>query len=375
MRPKPGSRIVPDISVQGFVSCELKEVSLHKALEIVLASGNFGYKEMDGYILVGTIDPESPTFRRLSDTQTVLLNYAKPTEVLASLGATYGKYATANDQNRSISITAPLDLLDHITANIVALDRAPRQVTLEARIVVIEKEDLENIGVTWDMPSASVGGFWNESLYGLDMPWGLQVGYTPDRDFTSALLLSLNLLTSNQQAYIVSNPKVMAQDGKEAEIKVTTEEYFEIVRTTGVYVESDLETIETGTILKIVPTIAGNDDITLTMATEVSDVVARGADGLPIITRRTASSTIRVKDGGTAVVAGLIDSSHTRILQGVPGYKDLPVIGHLFKNAENNNSSKQIAVFITPRLLDKCKPKYADAYDGIQGGQDITCRA
>jgi len=238
------------------------------------------------------------------------------------------------------------------------VDVAQRQVMLEARIVVVENVNLLNLGTQWTWPTLTAGAFSNSELHGRQQPaagpswpWGIQLGYTPGKEFTEALLLTLNLLSQNNQATVIANPQVMAQSGETAEIGVKTEEYFEIL-TQGIYTRSELEKIEAGTMLEITPTIAANGEITLVISTEVSDVVARGKNNLPVVTRRTTSGTVRVQDGGTVVVAGLMHNQTRTDHQEVPGIGGVPVLGRLFRNDTRRRLSRQLLVFVTPRLLE-----------------------
>ncbi|GAI19494.1 unnamed protein product, partial [marine sediment metagenome] len=135
------------------------------------------------------------------------------------------------------------------------------------------------------------------------------------------------------------------------EIKVATEEYFKITEPSAYYTRFELETIETGTTLTITPRIGDNNEITLEMSTEVSDVIARGEDNLPIVTRRTTKNTVRIEDGGTAVVAGLMDSRTQLQKSRAPGFAEIPIFGELFRNTSRLKSSRQVAVFVTARLI------------------------
>ena len=350
MATQTGVTIVPDLSVQGIVTCELNNVPLHKALDIVLASGNFLYRIMDGYILVGSLDPKSPSFLKMSDVQTITLNYIKPSDAVKGLHESFREFAMPNDQSNAVTIVAPEPILKQIVNTLCELDVSPQQIMMEARVVIMEIRDMLNLGVQWDWPIVRAGTYSNDNPDGPNWPWGIQIGYTPGREFTFSLNMTLNLLEQNNEAVILSNSQVMAQDGKEAEIKVTTEEYFEIL-TSGLIVESNLEVIEVGTILHIIPQITRDGHITLNMQAEVSDVVARGENNLPVVTRRQTMSTVRVQDGGTAVVAGLIDNRSAILKESVPGAGKLPVLGHLFRNADTFESIRQLLVFITPRLV------------------------
>jgi general secretion pathway protein D len=211
--------------------------------------------------------------------------------------------------------------------------------------------------------------------FGGKTPWGLQIGYTPDEDFTNSLNIALNLLTQNEEATIVANPQVLAQDGKMAEITVMTEEYYmmtaDIAGAYG-YARSELEKVESGTKLTITPHLGDNNDITLELAIEVSNSIPRASEsGLPRVTRRTATNTVRVKDGGTVALAGLTENRTLTDKQRVPGLSKLPLIGGLFKNTKDVNASREIAVFVTAHII----PEPGQSVEFIETSTRTTTRA
>jgi type II secretory pathway component HofQ len=354
-----GTIIVPDLSVQGLVTAELKEVTLEMALRIVLAPGGYYHKQMDGFILVTSIDPEMPTFRSICDTRLVKLNHAQADDVLKLIPTCYFKFVKVDGKSNMVSISAPPPIVEGIMDFLKQVDQLPRQIMLDAIVVVMENGKLSEMGMQWDWPMAHAGIFSSDENHGSGIdgnnwPWGMQFGYTPGREFTNSLVTSLNLLAQNDQATVIASPQIVAMEGKEAEINVGTEEYFEIL-TEGYYQNSQLEKIEAGTILKIIPNISSDGAITLQLEAEVSDVVARGENNLPVVTRRKAKSTVRVEDGGTAVVAGLLDNRSRVNQERVPGLGRIPLAGRAFRNDAENHSSRQVAIFITPRLLNDGK--------------------
>jgi len=356
-----GVIIVPDVSVRGIVTCELKDVPVEKALEIVLAGTGFVVKKTPDYYLVCSASLESPSFPLIAETRVVKLNYVKAAAAAKLFSPSFRDYVRADDETNAVCITAPPALAERLAKDVKLIDQPPEHVMLEARIVVLEQTDLLNMGIQWSWPVIHMGAFSDDQYHGggklqPDWPWGIRIGYTPGREFTNSLVLTLNLLGQNDEATIIASPQVMAQDGKEAEIKVSREEYFEIV-TEGYYTRSQLEKIETGTILKITPRIGEAGDITLRMTTEVSDVVARGEANLPVVTRRTAGSTVRIEDGGTAVVAGLMDRRSATNKVWVPGVGKLPVVGALFRNDAGQDASRQVAVFVTASLIGRSRPR------------------
>ena len=364
MSLQSGVPILADTSVIGLVTCDLKDLPVRDALKVVLAVGDFTFREMDGFILVGTADVANPTFFKFCDTKVIRLQNINAKEAVAMLPQSLVKMATFNEASNSVIVAAPPEKLGVIEGILKECDQAPGQVVLDVRFVVMETGDLQDVGIQWEWPAAQTGTYSNSELHGSlkppgnpEWPWGIQLGYTPGKEFTEALAARLNLLVQNEQATIVSNPQVMAQDGKESEVSVTTEEYFEIL-TQGFYTQSELEKIEVGTKLKITPKLDAGGGITLQMDTEVSDVISRGQGNLPVVTRRKSVNTVRVQDGGTVVVAGLSDNRTRLNEQRVPGIGNAPLVGRAFRNSGGGQTTRQVLIFVTPRLLQEELPVY-----------------
>jgi type II secretory pathway component GspD/PulD (secretin) len=362
-----GVIIIPDETVGGTVTAVLEGVPLDTALDIVLAGSPYVVKKTPYYYLVASSKVDDPAFATVSETRRVKLNYIASNVAVQLLSTAFRSYIQAEIGTNTVVVTAPARLMDRILSDLKEMDRAPRHVMLDARIVVMEKSNLLNLGIEWGWPKISAGVFGSDFFGGGntdlqfhgDWPWGVQIGYTTDATFTNSLTMTLNLLNQNGEADIVSSPQVLAQDGRQAQLNVMNEEYYYLSapeRTGGFYTEAELKQIDAGTRLEITPHIGDNNDITLDIVTEVSDVVARGQQtdqALPLVTvsRRRANNTVRIKDGGTVAIAGLTENKTIKTNKRVPGISRVPVIGELFKNNANQQSSKEIAVFITARLV------------------------
>lgn len=285
----------------------------------------------------------------LHRTHLVKLENATAETTLALLPKPVQPFVQADKVTNTIAISAPDVMVPQIMADIRTIDTPRQHILLDARVVALERADLLDFGGQWKMPTISAGTVIGDAV---KWPWEMRIGYTPDRQFTDALSLTLNLLSQNNEATIISSPQVLAQDGKEADIHVTNEEYFPITSTVGnTTVQNTLEKIETGTILKITPQVGNNGDINLDMDIEVSDVVARGEQNLPVVIRRTAHSTVQLHNGGTAAVAGLLDTRSQRGDKGIPGAQDLPLLGRAFRTQTLDHQARQVAVFITATIV------------------------
>lgn len=283
-------------------------------------------------------------------TRIVKLNHSKAPSALNLLPPALAAFVRADEESNTLAVSAPPHVLDGILKDIATIDVPRRHIMLDARVVVLERGDLLDFGADWKLPQLSAGAALGDNIL---FPWELQIGYSATREFTNALSLTLNLLTQNDEATIIASPQVLAQDGKESEIKVTTEEYFQITADAGTFIRADLEKIETGTILRITPQVGPRGELTLNMNIEVSDVVSRGERNLPVVSRRTARSTVQIQSGGTAAIAGLVDSRAQFGRAGIPGASTVPILGQGFRTDTLRHSARQVAVFVTATLTDE----------------------
>jgi type II secretory pathway component GspD/PulD (secretin) len=287
-----------------------------------------------------------PTIHR---THIVKLNHTSAEAVLAMLPTALQDYVRADAESSTLAISVPESMLAGVMADVRAIDVPRKHVMLDARVVVLERSDLLDFGGQWNWPTLSAGTVVSDAV---SWPWEMRIGYTPGREFTEALSLTLRMLTANEEGTIIASPQVMAQDGREAEIRVTTEEWFQITSDVGTFLRADLREIETGTILGITPRIGPNGDLTLDLNIEVSDVVSRGQSNLPVVSRRTARSTVQIESGGTAAVAGLVDTRSQVGMEGAPGLASIPLLGHAFRTDMLNHRARQVAVFVTATVVD-----------------------
>ncbi|MDH7600149.1 MAG: secretin and TonB N-terminal domain-containing protein [Sedimentisphaerales bacterium] len=360
--------IVPDPEVAGTVSANIPGVPLEQALDIVLAGTGFSWKKTKHYYLVTSSKVVSPGFLQGSESRVVKLNYIDANEAVRMLSPALAPYVAAQTRGRMVLVTAPASLMDRVVEDLTKLDRRPRQVMLESKVVALEQGNLLNLGVEWAWPQARMGAFANQMRnatidvadFSGKIAWGIQMGYSPDATFTNALEMKLNLLAENGKAQIMTNPQIFAQDSKPAEIRVVTEQYFfmtppfqqQATITGFLSTWGELQTVESGTILTVTPHIGDNNEIMMEVAVELSDTIPRGrGSDLPVVTRRRTTNTVLIKDGGTVAIAGLTEDNRRTKEKKVPGLGDIPIIGGLFTSTEDDKNRREIAVFITARLV------------------------
>lgn len=295
-------------------------------------------------------------------TRRIRLNYTDPNHVRQLLSPTLASYvqseprnpADANAPGRTLLVQATGPLADQIVAEIKRIDHPKKQVVLDARVVALEKGNLLNLGVEWNWTAVQNGAANMTGTTAADSPYGVQFGYTPDWTFTNSLLRALNLLEENNQADTIAKPQVVAQDGGWAEMKVIQKQWY---MATGPAQDlpstpSESQKVETGTVLRFLPHIADNNEITLQMALELSDSMpqSRGSDS-PVVTRRVAKNSITIRDGGTVAVAGLTTNPSPGKVKPVPVLSSIPFVGEIFKDRDNGKTGRDVVVFVTARLV------------------------
>lgn len=354
-----GISIVPAPEVSGFVTADLTDVPFEKALETILAGTGYVFADMGGYFIVAAPSPDGAAAWQINKTQLYALNYLNAQAAHSMLPLQYKAYTSLNPDGHSLCIIAPQQIINEVTKTLAILDVPARQIMLEARIVTMQTSGGKRIGMEYNWPGMAAGGLTAGTTFMKDFTWVAVAGLTPAEELSNALKVDMDFMITNDEASSVANPRVLASEGKEALISVMTEEYFKIL-TEDYYQRSTLEKVETGILLKIVPRIGANDEITLDIQTEVSDVISRGDDDLPVITRRKTTSKALVPNMGTVIISGLEDH-HERInTKKIPILGYIPLLGKLFSFDQSLKQDSQVVVFITPHIMDATAPNLKD---------------
>lgn len=246
-------------------------------------------------------------------TRVLRLNHTTAQKAKELLPREYQQYVQAEDRDDSdadepghiLMITAPAAVADAIQERVAELDKLPRQVLLDVRVVEMKRASLLNLGVEWSLPPLQTGGFYD----GGDWTKAISIGYSADSTSKSSLLAALNQLETTGQGEIVTNPQIVALDGGTAQLRSIREEWF-LMSDPSTFLPPELQNIESGTIVTMTPHFGDDNDITLDIAVEVSESLGRGrAPDLPIVTRRQAKNKVTIMNGGTVAVAGLTAKS------------------------------------------------------------------
>ena len=104
--------------------------------------------------------------------------------------------------------------------------------------------------------------------------------------------------------------------------------------------------------MKVTPRVNGMDEVTLDLDTEFKVVSGQSLNGIPIISGRKLATKVRLHEGESAVVAGLLTSSEARSVSGIVGLSEVPVLGELFRQTNKSQKTSEVLVVIRPTLLN-----------------------
>jgi len=341
--------ILTDETVEGYVTIDLKDVPLEKALEMILAPGGYTYVWREDYYLVGSPSPLNPAFQKLSKTEEIQLNHIEAGSVSRLLSDFFRPYVKVDTERNVLLVSGPSEVIARIKEDVEKIDQPRRQVIIEALVTEVSKEKGKEFGVDWGwnwIPSQIAP---ESQIEGIGVT-NLQIGYTSM--VVGQIFTSLKALVREGKAEIKATPKIFALDGEEAEINVDREEYYVILAGPPEAPYRRFETITVGVNLRILPRIAGEDEVIMSITPQVSDVIQRGETEFPVVSRRRVQTTVRVKDGQTVIIGGLLQNIRRHLISGVPFLRKIPIIGLLFSNETTSEHETELIIFITPRIVD-----------------------
>jgi len=169
-------------------------------------------------------------------------------------------------------------------------------------------------------------------------------------------LISAQLRAQNGDSNVLANPRVRVRNRQTAKIMIGDKvPVITVTNTANVGTSESVSYLDVGLKLDIEPTISLDDDVSMKLSLEVSNIVdtitrASGTQTYRLGTRNT-STVLRVRDGETSVLAGLIQKSDSRSNTGVPVLNELPLVSKLFGNSQDSNSKTEIILLITPHII------------------------
>lgn len=337
---------------KGYFLVEENGVLKVKKVEIIKEEEQFtevvGLKNVDGVNIIKILD------------DVVNKKYInKPTKPFVSLDL----------ESNSLVVMASKDELKQIKDLIQELDKEKAQVYVQAKIIEVNNELVNKIGISYGIISTSarsdginaissnLNGGSNAIKEAVDT-LGIRMS---DVNIKSGLALgaSLNLLQQNGALDIVSEPSILAIDNKESSIYVGEKISVEIssTLTDGGLQRTNYEREDIGLTLKVKPRISSDTKLTLEINTLLEGIKSTSvsAGQNPDTLKKEIKTAAILNNGESVIIGGLIENKNEIIEQKVPVLGDIPLFGELFKNDSKMNKKNNLVIIVTPYMIPKSK--------------------
>jgi len=248
-------------------------------------------------------------------------------------------------RQNEIVIKGTKEELDSVETMIAGLDKRAPQIMIEAKIVEISLVDEKDLGIKWT--SGSTTDDAGNPIEGQITIGELTLGGSFER--SGLIEATLKALQTKGKTNILSNPKVLTLDGKEASIE--TGKQIPIIRTDADGATS-VEYKKVGLTLTITPYLSTDKSITMDTYITINSLGAEVYQGYPVINSREEKVIIRTNLDETVVIGGLITSEEIKNTTKIPLLGNIPIFGELFKFTNTKNEKTEIVILITAHLLD-----------------------
>lgn len=346
------------------LTIDLRSSTLEDALKSVSDSTQTFYRVTGARSVL--IIPDTPTKRREYEEEVVRTFYLSN----ADLKETMDLLRMVLDARRVSPVTAMnaitvKDTPERITAAsrvISAIDKARPEVIIDVELLEVDRTRLQEYGLQIASPTGSTVSPGIDGSASVN-PTNLTLRTLRNLTQSDVLLANLpalyyRLLKSDTNTRTLANPQLRTSEGMPAQarfgeripVPVTT---FAPIATGGTAQQpiTSFNYENIGVNIDITPRTHHDDDVTLTLKVAVQSISGTGFGGLPTFGNREISTVIRLKDGETNMLAGLIRDDERKVLDGIPGLSDLPVIGRVFAHSRMETNQTDIILTLTPHIV------------------------
>jgi general secretion pathway protein D len=339
-----------DVRADNRVSVFLHDVTLDEALRVVLSTQQLDRKMLNATTML--VYPDTAAKQQEHQELVTRSFYLTNTDTkqAQALIKTMAKTRDifVDDRLNLIVVRDTPEVVRLIERLIASLDLPEPEVTLEVQVMEIGTSLLDSLGLQWpDTVQFGVPNFSGQIT-------------NKDRSQLTASILNPALvatLTGNTGATnLIANPKLRARNHEKAKVQIgerlpvfTSSAVANVGSTTAV------SYVDTGLLLEVEPSVQLNNDVVIKVNLDVTNLIGQvsGPQGSIAyrVGTRNATTSLRLHDGETQILAGLINDEDSKSIQGIPGASDLPVLGRLFGVHTDTRNKTEIVLLITPRVV------------------------
>ncbi len=352
-----------DVKSDSKTTIFVQEVPIEEAIDLVLDQNTLARQILSSNMVL--IYPNTPAKQKDYEEQivhTFYLTNAVPKDVESMLKSMLGAKTLFIDERTSVVVMRDTPDAVRMAEKLVAsIDVPEPEVLIEVEVLEIARSKLLNLGITppssFTASASSVAG--TAATGGAS---GLVLSdlshQNADTIKVSSVSLTANALQTVGNTNTLASPRIRARNKEKAKIligsRVPVITSSTALLTSGTASSSSVQYLDVGLTLEVQPTVYLDGDVSIKVGLEVSSitntVVVQGTQAYTIGTRN-ANTLLRLKDGETQILAGLIQDSDTRNAAGIPGLSQIPVVGRLFGSHNSDREKSEIVLSITPHII------------------------
>ncbi|MNJ92473.1 Type IV pilus biogenesis and competence protein PilQ precursor [compost metagenome] len=375
-----GVNMVISEDVRGNISLKLRQVPWDQALVVIMRAKKLGYVRQGNVLRIAPLTDlkaEEDDANKLIAARKNLeplkvrmfpISYAKVDELEKKIKDFLGERgkAVGDVRTNALVVTDIQENLDRVAKLIVSLDTQPPQVLIEGKIVEASEDFTRKIGVSWAAsgapvqlsktargplnmtPSLNINPGAGSGSTGMN--FGLNIGTL---DVLGNLTAALALSETESLVKVISSPRIVTMTNEKADINQTTEVPIRQVTVNNGVTQTTYQFKPLVLKLEVTPQVTADGSVIMKVTVNrqfAGANISQDSDAFPVNSRE-ANTKVLVKNGETAVIGGIYQSDAQNGETGVPWFKDVPVVGYLFKSKDTRKQKSELLIFLTPRIM------------------------
>ncbi len=350
---KAGLRLVVDDTVSRRITVNILQKPARQILDDIVSAYGLSAADVGGVTMISEGIPRSPSSYLLSDITAIPTKYVDAANARNLLPVFLQDYVKVNSEQNAVVLSAPTQVLNKFREDIGQFDIPASQIVVDLLLVELTNTTVDQLGLSLTYHNGREGPAIDPAAGTITY----EAGGTVDSagvitQLPNQFFARLSALQQKGQARVRANPRIATVSGRQASIFVGQQRYVATPIDTGGNGGSR-NYIDAGVNLAITPYTGGQGQILVDVNAEVSTLSAPDpATHLPEKSTRTAKTVVRVKDGQTIVIGGLVQQEARDVRTKVPVLGDIPLIGPLLFQTKNVQTTQtELVLFITPRIL------------------------
>lgn len=383
-----GISIVPgaDVATVGVRGVDIRDQEWDVALDAILAAQGLGWRsQADGILIVDKLEALRSRDTLQTETRVIRINYASADSVAATLKqlATPNRgQVVAYQGANSVIVTDIPPVVARMDTLVRILDRRTPQVSIEAKIIFVDRTDVNEMGIIYDLKDRT-GNSLNDVLQiedpfnpgtltsktFVDLTGSSVAALTNanDRIINPALKILastafgdfslsafIDALESEKLSDVQAAPSIQVVDNHNARIQVGERTPIRVLERSAQLAQARINVRfeDTGIILDVTPHVTNNNQILLDLSAERSGLKVGLADVGFTFEKQIGETRLLLNNGETAVIGGLTLSEVTRSKSGIPVLMNIPLIGNLFRTTKSNEKKQDLIILVTPHIVE-----------------------